>query len=376
MILGIDATNIRSGGGLAHLKGILTHANPQLYNIEKIIIWSNNSTLNSLPESAWLEKKSHNYLNRSFFWAFLFQIMYLGKCAKRENCKLILVPGGTFLGNFPNIVSMCRNMLPFEIEEKRRYKGWRNKLRFNFLKLTQSYTFKRSKGIIFLTSYAKNYVTKNINLKCDFKIIPHGVSNNFLNLPKKQKEIASYTHENPFKLLYVSIIAPYKHQWNVAEAVIKLKEEGFPVTLDLVGPSVHESMERLKNILEKDQFKIINYMGLKTHIQVAEIYKMADAFVFASSCENMPNILVEAMTSGLPIACSNKGPMPEVLGSAGLYFDPTKVESVYLCLKELLKNKTLRERIASQSFDKTRNYTWEHCSNHTLEYLQEIANKI
>ena len=51
-------------------------------------------------------------------------------------------------------------------------------------------------------------------------------------------------------------------------------------------------------------------------------YKDADLGVFASSCENLPIILIEKMASGLPIACSNKGPMPEVLGSAGVYFDP------------------------------------------------------
>ena len=33
-------------------------------------------------------------------------------------------------------------------------------------------------------------------------------------------------------------------------------------------------------------------------------YHDADAFLFASSCENMPNILLEAMISGLPIISS------------------------------------------------------------------------
>ena len=35
----------------------------------------------------------------------------------------------------------------------------------------------------------------------------------------------------------------------------------------------------------------------------------------------MPNTLVEAMASGLPIACSDRGPMPEVLGDGGVLFD-------------------------------------------------------
>ena len=52
------------------------------------------------------------------------------------------------------------------------------------------------------------------------------------------------------------------------------------------------------------------------------VLKRAHLFVFASSCENMPNTLVEAMASGLPIACSDRGPMPEILRDGGTYFDP------------------------------------------------------
>jgi len=45
------------------------------------------------------------------------------------------------------------------------------------------------------------------------------------------------------------------------------------------------------------------------------------------------NILVEAMASGLPIACSNRGPMPEVLGDAGVYFDPEDPHDIARALR-------------------------------------------
>ena len=64
----------------------------------------------------------------------------------------------------------------------------------------------------------------------------------------------------------------------------------------------------LHPFLNKDQ--IINWL------------MKADIFVFASSCENMPNTLIEAMAAGLPIASSYRGPMIEILKDGGIYFNP------------------------------------------------------
>ena len=56
----------------------------------------------------------------------------------------------------------------------------------------------------------------------------------------------------------------------------------------------------------------------------------------------MPNILLEGMESGLPIACSNRNPMPEALGDAGVYFDPEIVDDIARALRELIDSHTLR----------------------------------
>ena len=55
MILGIDATNIRAGGGVAHLQNLLHAAQPEHFGIEKVIIWGGRTPLESLPQYNWLE---------------------------------------------------------------------------------------------------------------------------------------------------------------------------------------------------------------------------------------------------------------------------------------------------------------------------------
>ena len=52
----------------------------------------------------------------------------------------------------------------------------------------------------------------------------------------------------------------------------------------------------------------------------------------------MPNTLLEGMASGVPIISSNYGPMPEILGDCGLYFDPENVNSLITALSCFMDN--------------------------------------
>src|SRR5690606_16191270 len=130
-------------------------------------------------------------------------------------------------------------------------------------------------------------------------VIPHGVEEHFRYAPRPQKPIESYSHENPFRLLYVSIINVYKHQWHVSDAVAELRKQGVPVTLDLIGPAYKPALKRLRNKMRSlDPHKeFIHYRGAISYSELPEWYHAADAFIFASTCENLPNILIEAMAS-------------------------------------------------------------------------------
>ena len=96
--------------------------------------------------------------------------------------------------------------------------------------------------------------------------------------------------------------------------------------------------------------------------------------MFASSCENMPIILLEGMASGLPIACSHRGPMPEVLCGAGVYFDPENADEIAATLRQLIDDPELRRRCAEGAFAKAQAYySWERCARETFTFLRQIA---
>jgi glycosyltransferase involved in cell wall biosynthesis len=375
MILGIDASNIRTGGGLTHLKQMLQFVNLSNSHFDKVIVWSSDDTLKQLCDVPWLIKQSHPYLNKSFTGVLLFQLFILNKKAKQEHCSIIFSPGGTFLCSFRPFVSMSQNMLPFELKEAFRFKKLKTRLRFLALRITQSYTFERADGLIFLTKYAKQIITNKLtNIRYN-TVIPHGIDPAFSKRPNYQHSPSFYTFQRPFTLLYVSIITAYKHQWNVAKSICKLRKEGYPLSLILVGPKEQDAYNKLTRVLDSDKLcsTSIKYLGTVKHKELFDFYNSADAFVFASSCENMPIILIEAMSAGLPIACSNRGPMPEILEDAGIYFNPEDLDGIYDALKELFLNVEKRNILANKAYEKSINYSWKDCANDTIEFLYKIV---
>ena len=107
------------------------------------------------------------------------------------------------------------------------------------------------------------------------------------------------------------------------------------------------------------------------HLRYAE----ADLGLFASSCENMPNILLETMASGLPIACSKRGPMPEVLGQAGVLFNPEQPEDIARALRESIESPQTRTELARASYGRVQEYSWLRCADETFRFLARIARE-
>ena len=87
-VIGIDATNIRAGGGLVHLLELLKHANPERDRFSRVVIWANKETLCSIDEQSWIVKKRCKFA-RIFFLRTLWQWLFLGRLVKQENCSIL-----------------------------------------------------------------------------------------------------------------------------------------------------------------------------------------------------------------------------------------------------------------------------------------------
>ena len=123
LVIGIDASNLRQGGGVTHLVELLSVVEPSLHGIERVVIWGASKTLIQLREHPWLEKVmlprgvDLGLIQRTFWQHFK-----LSQAAVTVGCDLLFIPGGTYLGSFRPVVTMSRNMLPFELRELHRYR--------------------------------------------------------------------------------------------------------------------------------------------------------------------------------------------------------------------------------------------------------------
>lgn len=376
LILGIDAANLRGGGGVTHLVELLRAADPPAHGFSKVILWSNQVTLSQVENSAWLEKVNPSELENGLLQRSLWQKFKLAKAAEDSGCDVLLVPGGSYSGNFQPFVTMSQNLLPFEWKEMRRYGLSMTFFKLLVLRFLQARTFKKANGMIFLTRYARDVVTKAVKkYSGKTNVIPHGVDERFRQFSREQNITDHYSKDKPFHILYVSIITVYKHQWHVAEAVASLRNLGLPVVLDLVGPAYPPALKRLKETIHRLDLtgQFIRYIGPVPYNELHRFYIEADMVLFASSCENMPNILLEGMASGLPIACANRGPMSEMLQDAGVYFDPEKPDEIANAIKKLMNSPILRSFLSNKSFKLSQNFTWKRCAKETFAFLAQIA---
>jgi len=376
MIVGIDGSNIRGGGGVTHLVSLLAAAAPAAHDIDRIIVWGNRALLDQLPEHPWLDPRHESALDRGLLsrlhWHASELPRWAGTC-----CDVLFEPGGIAAHSFTPMVTMSQNLLPFDSREMRRYGISRVGLRLCLLRAAQARSFRRADGVIFLTHAARECVTRRIGACRRSAVIPHGLEDRFRLAPRAARPLEALGPGAPLKLLYVSIVDVYKHQSVVAEAVASLRSEGLPLRIDFIGPAYPPELRRLRRTLSRldPTGEFLCYRGAVPNSLLHQEYHAAELFVFASSCETFANILVEAMAAGLPIASSDRGPLPEVLGGAGELFDPERVDSVAASIRRLVCDPVLRRRRAEAAFTRAAEFCWKRCAAETLDFIASVGKK-
>lgn len=368
-VIGIDASRNRSGGAKAHLIGVVNSIlSMHLTHIE-LHVWSYHDLLDKLPDGENLVKHSNHNLEKNIFRQIYWQHFMLPQEARKVNCDIMLyTDAGAFVNYSPNVV-MSRDMLSFEPGEMDRYPLSFKKIRLIFLKYIQAWSLVKANGAIFLTNYASNVIQDFTGVLSNVKIVPHGVGDNFRleNSQARNKNISNST----IKCIYVSNTAPYKHQWNVVGAIKILRDKNYNIELVLVGGGEGIAQRQLEEEIKKHDSKLefIKQLEFIKHFEIPELLLKSDIFVFASSCENMPNTLIEGMAAGLKIACSSRGPMPEVLKDGGYYFDPESPVSISRAIEQIILNPNESDEKVLRAINYSLNYSWDRCAKETLEFL-------
>ena len=155
------------------------------------------------------------------------------------------------------------------------------------------------------------------------------------------------------RLLYVGRVSREKDLDLLAEAYRRLRDEGLPIQLCVVGhgPYSHEFSESLPEAL---------FTGYLTGKELAAAYASADIFVFPSTTDTFGNVIIEAQASGVPVIVSDSGGPKELVENDrnGLITKSHDVEDLTRAIRELVADPDRRKRMGNFARESVINRTW------------------
>ena len=183
-------------------------------------------------------------------------------------------------------------------------------------------------------SYSQETILKEYDSKLSGKI---KVITNFIDL-NRFKYNGHKRHEIP-KILVVGRVSPQKNTLNFIKAVKVLKERGVLFSIKWYGLTeiITQYAETCQKLIEEYDLKEALELLPKTN-DIAKKYSESDFFCLPSLYEGTPNVVGEAMASGLPIACGEVCDNHIYVkdGVNGVLFNPFEVDSIADGLQRLI----------------------------------------
>ena len=96
------------------------------------------------------------------------------------------------------------------------------------------------------------------------------------------------------------------------------------------------------------------------------LYRAASALVYPSLYEGFGLPPLEAMAQGCPVVAARAGAMPEVLGDAAVFFDPTDVDDLAHALSQVLAADRRIEALSRPRLTAAATFTWQRTVDATL----------
>jgi glycosyltransferase involved in cell wall biosynthesis len=367
MVIVINGLSARMGGGQTYLYNLLTNM-PNTIELKIILLVSVEF---NLPRTNNVEIRKIDNGVKNPILRGLWERFYLPIILKRESADVLFCPGGVVSTKAPyncKTVTMFRNMIPFDNKVRRELTTLQQKVRNFILYYIMLNSMKKSDLTIFISMHASDVINSLIQVK-DFVIIPHGINDEF----RLKKEKLEYNSTQDY-FLYVSKFDSYKHQLEVIKGYnrlsIDLKNK---YQLYLVGEFDKDLTPICENYVKDNHLeKNVVFLNAVAYLDLPKMYQNSKFNIFASSCENCPNIMLEALASGRPLICSDVEPMPEFGSDSVVYFSPYSPESIYQSMMVILENEEICNHFALKVIDQSIHFNWQASAKKTWDCLLAV----
>ncbi len=113
-------------------------------------------------------------------------------------------------------------------------------------------------------------------------------------------------------------------------------------------------------------------LGYVSDTDLPGLYSAASVFAYPSLYEGFGFPVLEAMSCGTPVTTSNTSSLPEIVGQAGVLFDPLDVSAISAGIEKALKNSS---KLVTAGRRQAAKFTWESCAKKTLEVYEQISRR-
>jgi phosphatidyl-myo-inositol dimannoside synthase len=176
----------------------------------------------------------------------------------------------------------------------------------------------------------------------------------------------------PLRMLCVARLIERKGQAHLIHAVKKLVDEGFDLTLDLIGEG--DSLEGYRSLTNQLGLTArVRFIGYISRQEMPKHYCAAHVFVLPSYNEGMSVATLEAMSSGLAVLTTNTGGSTDLVseGVNGFTFQWGDLSALQEKLVLLISDRVLLSSMGAASRHKAEQFGWRRISE---RYLQMFSN--
>lgn len=242
-----------------------------------------------------------------------------------------------------------------------------------------------SQRILTLTEASRQEIVDYIGVSAaDIDIAGCAPSGSFVATTDAQRisrarERAGLPPDSPI-IVYVGGLAPHKNLHGLLDGFEKACAGGAlgDVHVALVGDfegagflSNYDSL-RARVLQSKHLAGRVHFTGYVSDEDLIALYSSALAAAMPSYSEGFGLPAIEAMACGSPVLSSTLGSLPEVVGDAGIYFDPFNTDEIASAITEMATNRVKREALSERALLRAPQFTWERAARLALTHIENM----
>jgi alpha-1,3-rhamnosyl/mannosyltransferase len=189
-----------------------------------------------------------------------------------------------------------------------------------------------------------------------------------------QPALARYGLQPQGYALFVGTIEPRKNIESLLQAYEQLPLEvrrRWPLVLTgYRGWSSENIHRRLESAAREGWAK---YLGFVPSEDLPLLFAGARVFAFPSLYEGFGLPILEAMSSAVPVVCSNNSSLPEVAGDAALMCEAMDVDMLTQLLRRGLEDERWRDQAVQQGLAHAAKFSWDRCTAETLVVYRKVV---